>query len=273
MGGRAADQGGGHKVFGREKIQERFEQAQVFGTHPPGVPFRHAFRKRLVFRVDEFRWMAVKDQVPGCPPDPGDHFADCLQTQHSERCHIDREQKGRRRYFRDGTGARFAQVRFRWPIRLGRSPEVLEIVDTSESQVKAPGRDRRIVEIAFFFKDPQGGFTDPKIRGAENDGANTGSLLNGLSGTPYPGSLLLVPGGSKVFVLFKAAMSPSMRPQLMSALVTIPHQAGIRLGKTTCEKDGRRHSITVATIEESFEAFLRSRHPIAINGEVQLFRG
>lgn len=273
MGGRAADEGGGHKVSGREKIQQRFEQAQVFGTHPPGVPFRHAFRKRLVFRVDEFRWMAVKDQVPGCPPDPGDHFTDCLQTQHSERCHIDREQKGRRRYFRDDTGTRFAQVRFRWSIGLGRSPEVLQIMNTSEPQVEAPGRDRGIVEIAFFFKDPQGGFTDPKIRGAENDGANTGSLLNGLSGPPYPGSLLIVPGGSKVFVLFKAAMSPSMRPQLMSALVTIPNEIRIGLSKTTREKDGRRHAITVATVEESFEAFLRTRHPVAINGEVQVFHG
>ena len=134
-------------------------------------------------------------------------------------------------------------------------------------------RDRGIVEIAFFFKDPQGGFTDPQVRCAENDGANTGSVLHGLSGLSYPGSLLLVSGGSKVFVLFKASMGPSMRPQLMSALVTIPNEIRIGLSKTTREKDGRRHAITVATVEESFEAFLRTRHPVAINGEVQVFHG
>jgi hypothetical protein len=59
----------------------------------------------------------------------------------------------------------------------------------------------------------------------------------------------------------------------MSALVTIPNEIRIGLSKTTREKDGRRHAITVATVEESFEAFLRTRHPVAINGEVQVFHG
>src|SRR5215510_9385095 len=58
----------------------------------------------------------------------------------------------------------------------------------------------------------------------------------------------------------------------MSTPMTVPNQFRISLCKTTCEEHCRLHMVAVAAGQQGLEPFLRSRHPVAIDGEVELLR-
>src|SRR6185503_11734871 len=96
-------------------------------------------------------------------------------------------------------------------------------------------------------------------------------LLHRFSRATNPLALLFGIGGTKIFVLLQASMRPTMRAKLMAPLMTFTDEIRIGLRETTREEHGRFHMVTVAARQQRLEARLRSRHPITIDREIELF--
>src|SRR5215467_1814715 len=59
----------------------------------------------------------------------------------------------------------------------------------------------------------------------------------------------------------------------MSTPMTVPNQFRVGFCETACEEHRRLHAVAVTAIQQGLEPFLRSQHPVAIYGEVELFGG
>src|SRR6187431_2893916 len=213
--------------------------------------------------------MTIKHKICRFSADPGDHFSQKGEPQYSKGGEINWKETGGGRHLRDEARSTPPQIRPAGPVRPPGSPKIFEVMHAAESQVKASGGHRGIVQISFFFKHAQGGFADPQVRCAKNHRPDSRRLFDRLRGPANPVPLLLISGRTKILVLLQSAMGPAMSSQLMASFMTAPHEIGIRLGKTACEEHRSGHVIAIAAIQQCFEPFLRPRYPVAINREVQ----
>lgn len=175
--------------------------------------------------------------------------------------------------FDQGTLTGRRQIVSRWPIRIKRGPEVFQVVDSPKSHIESPGRNGGIVPIAFMFEDAEGGFADREIRRAEYDRANAGGLFHSLGCTADPFPLLLVSGCAKIFVVLQPSVGPSVRSQLVPAVMTVPDQMRIGFREAAGEEDRPLEMRSITEGQQHFESHVRAGHPIAVDRKVKLRGG
>jgi hypothetical protein len=121
-----------------------------------------------------------------------------------------------------------------------------------------------------MFEGTKGGFADREIRRSKDHGANPGCLFYCVGRLTDPPALLLVTGRAEIFVFIQPSVGPSVRSQLVPAVMTVPDQIGIGFCETAGEEDCSRETVSVTQVEEQFESRVRAGHPIAVNRKVKL---